>query len=40
VWHIDPLTKTFLEDMGGVDDKVARTVTFSTDHFSGYAIAQ
>lgn len=40
VWNINPLTKTFLEDMGGVDDKVARTVTFTTDHFSGYAIAQ
>lgn len=40
VWHIDPLTNTFLEDMGGVDDKAARTVTFTTDHFSGYAIAQ
>lgn len=40
VWHIEPLTNTFLEDMGGVDDKQARTVTFTTDHFSGYAIAQ
>ena len=40
VWHINPLTNTFLEDMGGVDDKAARTVTFTTDHFSGYAIAQ
>jgi hypothetical protein len=40
VWYIDPLTNLFLRDMGGVDDKVARTVTFSTGHFSGYAIAQ
>jgi hypothetical protein len=40
VWNIDPLTKALLEDMGGVDDKSARTVTFTTDHFSGYAIAQ
>lgn len=39
-WYIDPVTKGFLADMGGVDDKVARTVTFTTDHFSGYAIAQ
>ena len=40
VWQIDPFTKAFIADMGGVDDKVARTVTFTTDHFSGYAIAQ
>lgn len=40
VWYIDPVTHAFLEDMGGVDDKVARTVTFTTDHFSGYAVAQ
>jgi hypothetical protein len=40
VWYIDPLTNVFLRDMGGVDDKVARTVTFTTDHFSGYAVAQ
>jgi hypothetical protein len=40
VWYIDPVTKAFIEDMGGVDDKIARTVTFATDHFSGYAVAQ
>jgi len=40
VWHIDPLTNAFMQDMGGVDDKTTRTVTFTTDHFSGYAIAQ
>ena len=40
VWYIDPVTKAFIADMGGVDDKVARTITFETDHFSGYAIAQ
>lgn len=39
-WHINPWSNAFIEDMGGVDDKTARTVTFSTDHFSGYAIAQ
>ena len=39
-WYIDELTKALLEDMGGVDDKAARTVTFSTLHFSGYAIAE
>jgi hypothetical protein len=40
VWYIDTLTKAFIADMGGVDDKTARTVTFTTDHFSGYAVAQ
>jgi hypothetical protein len=40
VWYIDSVTKQPLEDMGGVDDKVARTVRFSTNHFSGYAVAQ
>lgn len=39
-WYIDPFTNLFIADMGGVDDKVARTVTFTTDHFSGYAVAQ
>lgn len=38
-WHIDPDTKQLLENMGGVDDKVARRVMFSTMHLSGYAIA-
>ena len=36
----DPLTNEFIEDMHGVDDRAARTVTFTTDHFSGYAVAQ
>ena len=40
VWQIDPDTKAFIRDMGGVDDRAARKITFSTDHFSGYAIAQ
>ena len=39
-WYIDSTTKSLLENMGGVDDKVARTVTFATDHLSGYAIAE
>lgn len=38
-WNIDPATKALLEAMVSVDDKVARTVTFSTIHFSGYAVA-
>lgn len=40
VWYINPVTKAFIANMGGVDDKVTRTVRFETDHFSGYAIAQ
>lgn len=40
VWHIDTQTKALLENMGGVDDKQARTVTFQTDHLSGFSIAQ
>lgn len=41
VWHIEPLTNLFLSEIDGVvDDKVARTVTFTTGHFSGYAVAQ
>ena len=39
VWHIDPVTKAKLEDMGGVDDKLGQRITFTTDHFSAYAIA-
>jgi hypothetical protein len=39
VWYIDSVTDTPLLPMGGVDDKQARTVTFTTDHLSSYAIA-
>ena len=39
VWHIDTATKALLEDMGGVDDKAARAVTFESGHLSGFAIA-
>lgn len=39
VWHIDVTTKALLEHMGGTDDKVARSVTFTTGHLSGYALA-
>lgn len=38
-WYIDSATKALLEHMGGTDDKVARTVTFDSDHLSGFAIA-
>ena len=39
VWLVDPATGELLQNMGGVDDRSARTITFYTDHFSGYAIA-
>jgi hypothetical protein len=39
VWQIDPQTKELIERMGGVDNKLLRRITFSTTHFSGYAIA-
>ena len=39
VWNIDPATKALLEPMPSVDDKLTRTVTFTTLHFSGYAVA-
>jgi hypothetical protein len=38
-WHIDSETKALLEAMPSVDDKVARSVTFTTGHLSGYALA-
>lgn len=39
VWKIDPVTKELLKYMGGVDDPIARTVTFTTDSLSTYVIA-
>ena len=39
VIYIDTETKWPLEDMGGVVDSVARTITFRTGHFSSYAVA-
>ena len=39
VWYVAPVTKQKLERMGGVVDPVARTITFTTGHLSGYAIA-
>ena len=39
VWNIDPDTKALLENMGGIDNKLAQTITFTTLHFSGFAIA-
>ena len=40
VWLIDTQTKALLLNMSGVDDPVQRRMTFTTDHLSGYAIAQ
>ena len=40
VWHIDTQTKALLQNMNAVNDPVARRITFTTDHLSGYAIAQ
>ena len=39
VWYIDADSKALLRPMGGIDNKITRSITFSTDHFSGYAIA-
>ena len=38
-WHIDPDTRSLLENMGGVNDVLNRRIIFSTMHLSGYAIA-
>ena len=40
VWQIDPQTKQLLTNMNGVNDAALRRITFTTDHLSGYAIAQ
>jgi hypothetical protein len=40
VWHINTQTKALLENMHGVNDPVQRRISFTTDHLSGYAIAQ
>ncbi len=38
-WNIDPDTKALLEEMPSVDSQLTHTITFSTIHFSGYAVA-
>lgn len=38
-YHIDTETKSLLERMPSVDNKALRTVTFTTGHLSGYALA-
>ena len=39
VWHIDTHTKQLLENMGGIDNKTSHSITFTTGHLSGYAVA-
>ena len=38
-WWIDPATRSKLGEMPGSDDRASRSLTFATDHLSGYAIA-
>ena len=38
-WHIDLETRDFLENMGGLESKAGKKITFETSHLSGYAIA-
>jgi hypothetical protein len=40
IWYIDVDTGALLQDMRGVADGGQRTITFHTDHFSGYALAE
>lgn len=39
VWYIDSETNDLLEPMGGIDNKLLKTITFTTGHLSGYAVA-
>lgn len=38
-WYVDATTRSFMANMGGVDDRLFRRILFSTDHLSGYAVA-
>lgn len=40
IYYVDSDTREILEDKGGADNKLTRTVTTVTDHFSGYLIGQ
>jgi uncharacterized membrane protein YfcA len=40
VWQIDPQTKALIRNMNGVNDPANRRMSFTTNHLSGYAIAQ
>ncbi|MDB4874485.1 MAG: hypothetical protein JWM41_931 [Gemmatimonadetes bacterium] len=37
--YIDGDSKAVLQQMGGVDDRASHSITFSTGHLSGYAVA-
>jgi len=39
VWNIDEDSRALLEQMTGVDLKLTHTITFTTIHLSGYAVA-
>ncbi|HEX7091677.1 MAG TPA: hypothetical protein VF192_16170 [Longimicrobiales bacterium] len=39
VWHIDGQTRQPVERMASLDDRASGSVTFVTNHFSGYALA-
>jgi len=39
-WYVDENTQQAIEDMGGVLDADARTLTFRTPHFSVYMLAE
>ena len=39
VWYWDPVSGNLLENMGGVDNKLLKTITFLTPHLSGYVMA-
>ena len=38
-WYVDDAGTRFLERMGGRDDRIRKTVTFRTTHFSTYLVA-
>ena len=38
-WYIDSATKEPLEQMPSIDNKLLKTLTFTTGHLSGYAVA-
>ncbi len=39
VWNVDEDSRALLEQMIGVDVKLTHTITFTTIHLSGYAVA-
>jgi len=39
-WYVESGTRKLLQQMPSVDDRPGRKLTFTTDHFSGYAVAE